>query len=104
MEMSFAAMMQYPSVYHMMIGPSEFTIIGTLKLWVCLDQIHTITTPNLLTNSVTTKGMTSTIILSSTESSMSRSSGRSSPSAICHSRRTRRDTFKWLLTDVVLND
>ncbi|KAG1829616.1 hypothetical protein EV424DRAFT_408376 [Suillus variegatus] len=88
METSFAA------VFHMMIGPSEFTITGTLKLWSCLDPIHTITTPNLLTNSVTTKGMTSTSILSSIESSMSRSSGRSSPSAMCHSWRTRRDTFK----------
>ncbi|KAG2063926.1 proline-specific peptidase [Suillus decipiens] len=52
METSFAAMMQNPTVYHTMIGPSEFTITGTLKSWSCLDQIHTITTPTLLTNGV----------------------------------------------------
>jgi hypothetical protein len=34
------------------IGPSEFTITGTLKSWSCLDQIHTITAPTLLTNGV----------------------------------------------------
>ncbi|KAG1811966.1 proline-specific peptidase [Suillus variegatus] len=48
METSFAAMMQHPTV----AGPSEFTITGTLKSWSCLDQIHTITTPTLLTNGV----------------------------------------------------
>ncbi|KAG2097494.1 proline-specific peptidase, partial [Suillus discolor] len=52
METSFAAMMQHPTVYHTMAGPSEFTITGTLKSWSCLDQIHTITTPTLLTNGV----------------------------------------------------
>ena len=34
------------------LGPSEFTIIGTLKDWTCLDQIHTITNTTLLTNGV----------------------------------------------------
>ncbi|KAG2086885.1 proline-specific peptidase [Suillus discolor] len=52
METSFAAMIQHPTVYHTMTGPSEFTITGTLKSWSCLDQIHTITAPTLLTNGV----------------------------------------------------
>ncbi|KAG2052046.1 hypothetical protein BDR06DRAFT_958421 [Suillus hirtellus] len=49
-ETSFAAMMQHTTMYHTMNGPSEFTITGMLKSWSCLDQIHTITTPTLLTN------------------------------------------------------
>lgn len=50
LEASFAAMLQNPTVYSTMVGPSEFTITGTLKPWSCLDQIHTITVPTLLTN------------------------------------------------------
>lgn len=34
------------------LGPSEFTIVGTLKHWSCLDKIHTINCPTLLTNGV----------------------------------------------------
>ena len=34
------------------LGPSTFTITGKLKDWTCLDQIHTITNPTLLTNGV----------------------------------------------------
>ncbi|KAF8123123.1 proline-specific peptidase [Boletus edulis] len=47
---SFAAMQANPIVYSTMLGPSEFTIVGTLKDWSCLDQIHTIDCPTLLTN------------------------------------------------------
>jgi len=47
---SFASMEADPTVYSTMIGPSEFTIIGTLKDWSCLDQIHTIKCPTLLTH------------------------------------------------------
>ncbi|KAG6369584.1 Alpha/Beta hydrolase protein [Boletus reticuloceps] len=47
---SFAAMQADPVVYSTMLGPSEFTIVGTLKDWSCLDQIHTIDCPTLLTN------------------------------------------------------
>ncbi|KAF8427157.1 hypothetical protein L210DRAFT_3634476 [Boletus edulis BED1] len=47
---SFAAMQADPIVYSTMLGPSEFTIVGTLKDWSCLDQIHTIDCPTLLTN------------------------------------------------------
>ncbi|KAF8553521.1 proline-specific peptidase [Imleria badia] len=39
-----------PTVYSTMLGPSEFTIVGTLKDWSCLDQIHTIDCPTFLTN------------------------------------------------------
>ncbi|KAI9461090.1 proline-specific peptidase [Boletus coccyginus] len=49
---SFAAMQADPTVYSTMLGPSEFTIIGTLKDWSCLDQIHTIGCSTLLTNGV----------------------------------------------------
>jgi proline-specific peptidase len=45
---SFASMEADPTVYSTMLGPSEFTIIGTLKDWSCLDQIHTINCPTLL--------------------------------------------------------
>jgi len=47
---SFGAMQADPTVYSTTLGPSEFTIIGTLKDWSCLDQIHTINVPTLLTN------------------------------------------------------
>ena len=33
-------------------GTSKLNITGTLKDWSCLDQIHTITAPTLLTNGV----------------------------------------------------
>ncbi|KAG2063924.1 hypothetical protein BDR04DRAFT_1036723, partial [Suillus decipiens] len=33
-------------------GPSDFTITGTLKSWLCLNQVHTVMTPALLTNGV----------------------------------------------------
>ncbi|KIJ64925.1 hypothetical protein HYDPIDRAFT_153816 [Hydnomerulius pinastri MD-312] len=49
---SFDYMNKDPTVYSTMVGPSEFTVIGTLKDWSCLDQIHTITCPTLLTNGV----------------------------------------------------
>ncbi|KAG8215326.1 hypothetical protein J3R82DRAFT_8918 [Butyriboletus roseoflavus] len=49
---SFAAMQADPTVHTTMLGPSEFTIVGTLKEWSCLDEIHTIDCPTLLTNGV----------------------------------------------------
>ncbi|KAH7884132.1 proline-specific peptidase [Phlebopus sp. FC_14] len=49
---SFAAMQANPKVYSTMLGPSEFTIVGTLKDWSCLDKIHTISNTTLLTNGV----------------------------------------------------
>ncbi|KAG8220688.1 proline-specific peptidase [Butyriboletus roseoflavus] len=52
LDASFAAMEADPVVYTTMWGPSEFTVVGTLKDWSCLDQIHTIDRPTLLTNGV----------------------------------------------------
>jgi len=49
---SFGGMQADPTVYATMLGPSEFTIIGTLKDWSCLNQIHTIRCPTLVTNGV----------------------------------------------------
>ncbi|EIN10808.1 proline iminopeptidase [Punctularia strigosozonata HHB-11173 SS5] len=39
-----------PTVYHTMNGPSEFHIIGSLRDWSILDQIHSISVPTLLIN------------------------------------------------------
>jgi len=33
-----------------MAGPSEMCITGTLRTWSCVDQLHTICSPTLLTN------------------------------------------------------
>ncbi|KAG1890028.1 hypothetical protein F4604DRAFT_1899087 [Suillus subluteus] len=39
-ETSSAAMLQNPTVYHTMVGPSEFTVTGTLKSWhVCNPHV-----------------------------------------------------------------
>lgn len=38
------------TVYHTMNGPSEFHVIGSLKSWSILDQIHKIRVPTLLIN------------------------------------------------------
>ncbi|KAG1829641.1 hypothetical protein EV424DRAFT_1380455 [Suillus variegatus] len=51
-------------------GTSEFTITGTLKSWSCLDQIHTITAPTLLTNGVMDEAQDACVSLSSRESRM----------------------------------
>ncbi|RDB25318.1 L-amino acid amidase [Hypsizygus marmoreus] len=49
---SFAAMEEDPTVYHTMLGPSEFTITGTLKTWTIVDKLPTIKCPTLMMNSV----------------------------------------------------
>lgn len=37
-----------PTVYNTMIGPSEFTITGSLKEWTVIDRLHQIVTPTLV--------------------------------------------------------
>jgi L-proline amide hydrolase len=41
-------MVDDPTVYHTMNGPSEFHVIGSLKTWDITDRLHEITTPTLL--------------------------------------------------------
>ncbi len=45
---TFAAIGEDPTVYYTMNGPSEFHVIGTLKAWSVVDQVHRITVPTLL--------------------------------------------------------
>ena len=40
MTRSFAQIAADPTVYHTMNGPSEFHVIGTLKDWNIIDQLH----------------------------------------------------------------
>ncbi len=47
---SFAALEEDPTVYHTMNGPSEFHVIGTMKHWSVIDQLHHIAAPTLLIN------------------------------------------------------
>jgi len=39
-----------PTVYHTMNGPNEFHIVGTLKDWSIIDELHKINVPTLVTN------------------------------------------------------
>jgi L-proline amide hydrolase len=45
---SFEQLEQDPSVYASMIGPSEFTITGTLAQWSVADRVHEIGVPTLV--------------------------------------------------------
>ncbi|KAF8862062.1 proline iminopeptidase [Acephala macrosclerotiorum] len=47
---SFAALAEDNTVYLSMNGPSEFFVVGTLKTWNIIDQIHKIKVPTLLLN------------------------------------------------------
>ncbi|KAF9815664.1 hypothetical protein IEO21_04454 [Rhodonia placenta] len=47
---SFAATDEDPTVYSIMIGPSEFNVEGTLRTWSIVDIVHNITAPTLLIN------------------------------------------------------
>ncbi|EXJ65834.1 uncharacterized protein A1O5_11075 [Cladophialophora psammophila CBS 110553] len=38
------------TVYYTMNGPSEFTVIGNLKTWSVIEDVHKITVPTLLLN------------------------------------------------------
>jgi L-proline amide hydrolase len=45
---SFAAIEEDPTVYHTMNGPSEFHVVGSLKSWNIIDQLHNIEVPTLV--------------------------------------------------------
>ncbi len=45
---SFAAIADDPTVYYTMNGPSEFHVIGTIKSWSVVDEVHQIQAPTLL--------------------------------------------------------
>jgi len=45
---TFAAIEEDPTVYHTMNGPSEFHVIGSLKSWDIVDQVHKIQAPTLV--------------------------------------------------------
>jgi L-proline amide hydrolase len=45
---SFAAIADDPTVYFTMNGPSEFHVIGTIKTWSVVDEVHRINVPTLL--------------------------------------------------------
>ncbi|CCL98815.1 uncharacterized protein FIBRA_00820 [Fibroporia radiculosa] len=48
---AYTSLSQNPTVYHAMMGPSEFTITGTLKTWSVVDRLHLMSVPTLLINS-----------------------------------------------------
>ena len=45
---SFAQIDADPTVYHTMNGPSEFHVVGSLKSWDIVDQVHKIQAPTLV--------------------------------------------------------
>ncbi len=45
---SDAQMQAEPTVYHTMNGPNEFHVIGTMKTWSIIDQLHLIEAPCLV--------------------------------------------------------
>jgi L-proline amide hydrolase len=45
---TFTAIAEDPTVYYTMNGPSEFHVIGTLKTWSVVDDVHRIKAPTLL--------------------------------------------------------
>ncbi|MEP7091418.1 MAG: proline iminopeptidase-family hydrolase [Nocardioidaceae bacterium] len=47
---SFDSILEDPTVYRTMNGPSEFHVIGTLRDWSVVDRVHAITAPTLLVN------------------------------------------------------
>lgn len=48
LQSSFARMAEDPTVYHTMVGPSEFSAVGTLKDWSIIDRLPQISTPALV--------------------------------------------------------
>jgi len=47
---SFAEMAEDPTVYSTMLGPSVFTMTGSIKTWDIRPELHKISVPVLLTN------------------------------------------------------
>ncbi|KZT58159.1 proline-specific peptidase [Calocera cornea HHB12733] len=47
---SFELLDEDPTVYYTMNGPSEFSVVGTLKTWSIIDRVAAIEVPTLLIN------------------------------------------------------
>ncbi|KAL0955742.1 hypothetical protein HGRIS_001958 [Hohenbuehelia grisea] len=47
---SFKGLSEDPTVYHTMNGPSEFTVVGSLKTWSIIDALPNIKSPTLVIN------------------------------------------------------
>jgi len=47
---SFGCIAEDPTVYHTMNGPSEMHIVGTMKDWTVIDELHRIKASTLLLN------------------------------------------------------
>ncbi|KAF4563174.1 hypothetical protein EYR36_003613 [Pleurotus pulmonarius] len=47
---AFKLLDEDPTVYHTMNGPSEFTIVGSIKSWSIIDDLHHIACPTLVIN------------------------------------------------------
>jgi len=45
---TFSAMDEDPTVYHIMNGPTEFHVIGTIKNWAIEDRLHLVEAPTLV--------------------------------------------------------
>ncbi|WP_421522108.1 proline iminopeptidase-family hydrolase [Ochrobactrum quorumnocens] len=48
LESSFALLAEDPTVYHTMVGPSEFSATGTLKDWSVVNRLSEIKVPSLV--------------------------------------------------------
>ncbi|WP_276122545.1 proline iminopeptidase-family hydrolase [Pararhizobium qamdonense] len=48
LESSFARLAEDPTVYHTMVGPSEFSAVGTLRNWSVVERLPQITVPSLV--------------------------------------------------------
>ncbi|OBZ76116.1 L-amino acid amidase [Grifola frondosa] len=59
---TFEWMEKDPTVYLTMNGPSEFHVIGSLKDWSILDEIHKINVPTLLLNGAYDEAQDSTVV------------------------------------------
>jgi L-proline amide hydrolase len=45
---TFDQVTRNPTVYHVMNGPNEFHVVGTLKNWSVIDRLHSITVPTYI--------------------------------------------------------
>ncbi|KQT04785.1 MULTISPECIES: proline iminopeptidase-family hydrolase [unclassified Rhizobium] len=48
LENSFARLAEDPTVYHTMVGPSEFSSVGTLRNWSVVERLPQIAVPSLV--------------------------------------------------------
>lgn len=48
LKISFARLAEDPTVYHTMVGPSEFSAVGTLRDWSVVERLSQIAVPSLV--------------------------------------------------------